>query len=85
MITLITTVTLCFFSQVASGTLSLSPALSPGEHWDYKTVPIQLPPLIRLVLADVSAGSNTPSLVSKVLKWRQEKPDEGTRSLSLPP
>ena len=77
-------VTLRWLYQIASRTLSLSPALSPGDHWDYRTVPIQLPPLVRLVLADVSAGSNTPSLVSKVLKWRREKADEGTHaSLSL--
>lgn len=76
--------TLRWLYQTASGTLLLSPALSPGDHWDYQTVPIQLPPLVRLVLADVSAGSNTPSLVSKVLKWRREKAEQGTRA-SLPP
>jgi phosphomevalonate kinase len=62
--------------DTVSGTLLLSPALSPGDHWDYQTVPIQLPPLVRLVLADVSAGSNTPSLVSKVLKWHRENAEE---------
>lgn len=72
-------VTLCWLFQTASGTLALSPTLNPGDHWDYQTVPIQLPPLVRLLLADVSAGSNTPSLVSKVLKWRREKADEGTQ------
>jgi hypothetical protein len=29
------------------------------------------------MLADVDAGSNTPSLVGLVLKWRKEKPTEG--------
>jgi hypothetical protein len=29
------------------------------------------------MLADVDAGSDTPSLVGSVLKWRQAKPDEG--------
>lgn len=67
--------------QAASGALSLSSALSPGDHWDYRTVPIQLPPLVRLALADVSAGSNTPSLVSKVLKWRRDQAEEGTCTL----
>jgi len=62
--------------ETASATLSLSPTLSPGDHWDCRTVAVQLPPLIRLLLADVSAGSNTPSLVSKVLKWRREKAEE---------
>lgn len=29
------------------------------------------------MLADVDAGSDTPSLVGKVLKWRKENPAEG--------
>lgn len=29
------------------------------------------------MLADVDAGSDTPSLVGKVLKWRKESPAEG--------
>lgn len=29
------------------------------------------------MLADVDAGSDTPSLVGKVLKWRSEKATEG--------
>ena len=29
------------------------------------------------MLADVDAGSDTPSLVGKVLKWRSEKKAEG--------
>ena len=36
---------------------------------------MQLPPGLDLLLADVDAGSNTPSLVSKVLSWRKEKPE----------
>ena len=28
------------------------------------------------MLADVDAGSDTPSLVGKVLKWRKENPEE---------
>ncbi|OAX42265.1 phosphomevalonate kinase [Rhizopogon vinicolor AM-OR11-026] len=41
-----------------------------SSAWDYSFRPIQLPPLTRLVLADVEAGSDTPSLIGKVLKWR---------------
>jgi len=37
--------------------------------------PLQLPPGLDLLLADVDAGSNTPSLVSKVLAWRKDKPE----------
>ncbi|EIN11828.1 Phosphomevalonate kinase [Punctularia strigosozonata HHB-11173 SS5] len=53
----------------------LAPILSPSNPaWDYKVEPFQLPPSTRLMLADVDAGSDTPSLVGKVLKWRQAEP-----------
>lgn len=39
-----------------------------------RPAPLQLPPGLDLLLADVDAGSNTPSLVSKVLAWRKDKP-----------
>jgi hypothetical protein len=29
-----------------------------------------------LVLADVDAGTNTPSFIRGILKWREEKPEE---------
>ncbi|KAG0151434.1 hypothetical protein CROQUDRAFT_651273 [Cronartium quercuum f. sp. fusiforme G11] len=35
-----------------------------------------LPPLTTLMLADVDAGSHTPSMVGKVLKWRNANFDE---------
>lgn len=41
---------------------------APG--WDERVEPFALPPRTRLLLADVDAGSDTPSLVGKVLKWR---------------
>ncbi|KAJ1029958.1 hypothetical protein NDA16_000871 [Ustilago loliicola] len=50
-------------------------AVSDSEHQVPKPAPLQLPPGLDLLLADVDAGSNTPSLVSKVLAWRKEKPD----------
>ncbi|KAF8629682.1 hypothetical protein AX17_005618 [Amanita inopinata Kibby_2008] len=51
----------------------LLPVLSPQNRtWDYRTEPFALPPLTRIMLADVDAGSDTPSLVGKVLKWRKE-------------
>jgi hypothetical protein len=37
------------------------------------------------MLADVDAGSDTPSLVGKVLKWRRDHPDEGPHISSLRP
>ncbi|GJE94467.1 phosphomevalonate kinase [Phanerochaete sordida] len=56
---------------------SLSRILSPSNPaWDYRVAPFRLPPHTRLMLADVDAGSDTPSLVGKVLKWRKERPAE---------
>ncbi|TFK26468.1 Phosphomevalonate kinase [Coprinopsis marcescibilis] len=57
--------------------LKLLPTLSPSNAaWDYRIAPFKLPPLTRIMLADVDAGSDTPSLVGKVLKWRKEKSAE---------
>ncbi|KAI0930310.1 hypothetical protein AcW1_009039 [Taiwanofungus camphoratus] len=51
----------------------LLPIISPSNAaWNHRVEPFKLPPLTRLMLADVDAGSDTPSLVGKVLKWRQE-------------
>ncbi|KAG5635576.1 hypothetical protein H0H81_010741 [Sphagnurus paluster] len=55
----------------------LRPILSPeNEDWDHVIRPFKLPPLTRLMLADVDAGSDTPSLVGKVLKWRNSNPED---------
>lgn len=52
---------------------ALVPVLSPANpSWNYSVEPFSLPPLTRIMLADVDAGSDTPSLVGKVLKWRKE-------------
>lgn len=37
--------------------------------------PLSLPPRIEMLLADVDAGSNTPSLVGQVLDWKKRKPE----------
>ncbi|KAJ7623400.1 ribosomal protein S5 domain 2-type protein [Roridomyces roridus] len=51
----------------------LVPVISPSnEAWNYRVTNFQLPPLTRMMLADVDAGSDTPSLVGKVLKWRKD-------------
>ncbi|KAF8161094.1 ribosomal protein S5 domain 2-type protein [Crassisporium funariophilum] len=53
---------------------SLLPVLSPSNTaWNYVIGSFKLPPHTRIMLADVDAGSDTPSLVGKVLKWRKEK------------
>ncbi|KAF9012325.1 phosphomevalonate kinase [Cyathus striatus] len=52
----------------------LLPILTPSNlAWNYRIEPFKLPPLTRIMLADVDAGSDTPSLVGKVLKWRKDK------------
>lgn len=38
--------------------------------------PFALPPRTILLLADVDAGSNTPSMVGKVMAWKKEQPEE---------
>lgn len=53
--------------------------------WDYRVAPFRLPPQTRLMLADVDAGSDTPSLVGKVLKWRKDNSVEGPSSSVLCP
>ncbi|KAJ8076459.1 phosphomevalonate kinase [Marasmius tenuissimus] len=57
---------------------SLFPILSPSnKSWNHRVQPFSLPPLTRLMLADVDAGSDTPSLVGKVLQWRKEDSVKG--------
>ncbi|KAI0356290.1 Phosphomevalonate kinase [Trametes cingulata] len=58
----------------------LHPIISPSNPaWNYRVEPFKLPPQTRLMLADVDAGSDTPSLVGKVLKWRKENSEEAKR------
>lgn len=46
------------------------------KEWDFTHEPCALPPHIRLLMGDIDGGSETPKLVSTVLKWRKENPDE---------
>ncbi|KAF9412511.1 phosphomevalonate kinase [Podila epigama] len=56
---------------------ALLKVLDPKQTvWDNKVVPFQLAPQLHLMLADIDAGSHTPTLVSNVLKWRKNKPEE---------
>lgn len=55
-----------------SPTGELSQALK-RDRWDQEIHPLRLPRGFRLVLADVDAGTDTPSFVNKVLWWRAEK------------
>lgn len=40
-----------------------------------RPAPLELPPHVELVLADVDAGSNTPSMIGKIMEWRKAKPE----------
>ncbi|KAF8798715.1 phosphomevalonate kinase [Phlegmacium glaucopus] len=51
----------------------LSTLSSSNSAWNYVIGNFKLPPYTRIMLADVDAGSDTPSLVGKVLKWRKDK------------
>ncbi|EIW69267.1 hypothetical protein TREMEDRAFT_43897 [Tremella mesenterica DSM 1558] len=46
------------------------------KNWDQKVQAARLPKGIRMLLADVDAGTDTPSFVGKVLQWRTDKAEE---------
>ncbi|KAK5148295.1 hypothetical protein LTR04_000675 [Oleoguttula sp. CCFEE 6159] len=51
-----------------------------GHKWDMEISKsaVRVPKGIRLVMCDVSCGSQTPGMVKKVLAWRQAKQDEAS-------
>jgi phosphomevalonate kinase len=57
---------------------SLLHHLDPSR-WDSQARPFRLPKGLRLVLADVDAGTDTPSFVGKVLEWRKRESAEALR------
>jgi phosphomevalonate kinase len=62
-------------TSTSTSTASLVDTLNP-DKWDQSITPFRLPKGLRLVLADVNAGTNTPSFIKGILKWREEKPEE---------
>ncbi|KAG2735503.1 hypothetical protein G9P44_001717 [Scheffersomyces stipitis] len=46
------------------------------SNWDFNHAPCTLPAHIRLLMGDIQGGSETPKLVSKILKWKKDKPEE---------
>ncbi|KAG9307252.1 hypothetical protein G9A89_017080 [Geosiphon pyriformis] len=54
----------------------LSKIVSPESPWDNLVTPFALPPEFILLLADVDAGSDTPSMATKVLAWRKANLDQ---------
>ncbi|KAJ1304500.1 hypothetical protein OPQ81_005645 [Rhizoctonia solani] len=57
-----------------NGSTLLSTLSPSNKAWNHVVLPFKLPPLTRIMLADVDSGSDTPSMVGKVLKWRKEEP-----------
>ncbi|KAJ1648635.1 phosphomevalonate kinase [Coemansia erecta] len=54
-------------------------AVSPkNPGWDSQVVPVSIPPRFILRLADVDAGSNTPSMVRSILQWKKSDPERAT-------
>ncbi|KAI9294387.1 Phosphomevalonate kinase [Neoconidiobolus thromboides FSU 785] len=47
-------------------------------NWGFVISKFQLPPYFKLALGEVNTGSNTPSMVSKVLKWKKENFEQAT-------
>lgn len=56
-------------------------SLVEGEQWDteIKKAAVKMPKGLRLVMCDVDCGSETPGMVKKVLKWREENKEEADR------
>lgn len=52
--------------------------LVEGPEWDteIRKAAIKMPAGLRLVMCDVDCGSETPGMVKKVLKWREENKEE---------
>ena len=53
---------------------------STDRLWDTQIdeTAVDLPPRLRLVMCDVDCGSETPSMVKKVMSWRKEYPDDAS-------
>lgn len=66
-----------------SGSARLLDIVEKG-HWDQEARPFRLPKGLRMLLADVDAGTDTPSFVGQVLKWRKDKTEEGKLSDGMP-
>jgi phosphomevalonate kinase len=80
----------CLYKRFSPGLLSALPApgkpsfatalkdLVEGDKWDtqIQKAAIKMPKGLRLVMCDVDCGSETPGMVKKVLKWREENKAE---------
>lgn len=66
-------------TENADGETTTNPSLREllaRDKWDHSAKPFRLPRGLRLILADVDAGTDTPSFVSKVLAYGKERNEE---------
>lgn len=48
------------------------------QPWDVTMEPCSMPTGLSLLMGDVKGGSETPKMVSTVLKWKKDKPEESS-------
>eukprot|EP01028_Stygiella_incarcerata_P012631 TRINITY_DN797_c0_g2_i1.p1 TRINITY_DN797_c0_g2~~TRINITY_DN797_c0_g2_i1.p1 ORF type:complete len:438 (+),score=121.90 TRINITY_DN797_c0_g2_i1:338-1651(+) len=61
-------------SAIFSGKLGVEDPTK--EHFSFESTPVRLPKGFILMCGDIGVGSNTPSMVSDVLRWRKSHPSE---------
>eukprot|EP01116_Phalansterium_solitarium_P013530 TRINITY_DN30914_c0_g1_i1.p1 TRINITY_DN30914_c0_g1~~TRINITY_DN30914_c0_g1_i1.p1 ORF type:complete len:521 (-),score=114.11 TRINITY_DN30914_c0_g1_i1:1227-2600(-) len=61
---------------------ALGDLLGAEAGWDSEVRPLSLPDGFRLLLGDVGRGSNTPNMVSKVLRWRDAASADSVRVIT---
>ncbi|TID14962.1 hypothetical protein CANINC_004633 [Pichia inconspicua] len=62
--------------ESADGSLKQLSNIVDMQEWNMTHDMCALPPGIRLLMGDVKGGSETPKMVSQLLKWRQLEPDK---------
>jgi phosphomevalonate kinase len=53
-----------------------------SSEWQFNHCQNSLPPHLKLLMGDISGGSNTPKLVSKVLEWKKSNPQQSSKLYS---
>ncbi|ODQ80855.1 hypothetical protein BABINDRAFT_180058 [Babjeviella inositovora NRRL Y-12698] len=50
-----------------------------NSQWEFTAEKCELPPQINLLMGDIAGGSETPKLVSKVLQWHKNEPEQSEK------
>ena len=76
------------YASSGSSTCAAAPVSSGGSSaanaWRFSAAPFGLPRGISLILADVAGGSETPSMVRKILEWRDRNVDSSGTGAAPP-